>query len=390
MKIHEYQAKGVLAKYGVSVPEGRVAQTVDEAVAAAEELGSKVCVVKAQIHAGGRGKGGGVKVCKSVDEVRAAAEAILGMNLVTHQTGPEGQKVRTLWIEKGSDIEREIYLGIVIDRQRELPVMMASAEGGMDIEEIAENRPEMIHYEPIDPVGGLHGFQGRRLAARLGIPNENIGAFAKVAVNLARMFLGEDCSMAEINPLVRTEQGEIMALDGKIDFDDNAMFRHKDNLELRDEHEEDPMEHRAANAQLSYISMDGNIGCMVNGAGLAMATMDIIKLQGGEPANFLDVGGGATAERVSEAFRIILSDDKVAAILVNIFGGIVRCDLIAEGVIAAAKDVDLPVPVVVRLEGNRVDEGKKLLAESGLNLISADDLADAAEKAVVAAKEGVQ
>ncbi len=390
MKIHEYQAKGVLARYGVSVPEGRVAETVEEAVTHAEALGGDVSVVKAQIHAGGRGKGGGVKVCKSIDEVRDAAKAIIGMNLVTHQTGPAGQKVRTIYVEKGSDIEREIYLGIVIDRQSERPVMMASAEGGMDIEEIAENRPEAIHTETLDPVAGLAPFQGRRLATRIGLPNENIAAFAKMASSVARMFLDEDCSMAEINPLVRTKQGDLLALDAKIEFDDNAMFRHANNLELRDEHEEDAMELRASKAELSYISMDGNIGCMVNGAGLAMATMDIIKLQGGEPANFLDVGGGATKERVSEAFRIILSDDKVAAILVNIFGGIVRCDLIAEGVIAAAQDVAIPVPVVVRLEGNRVAEGKKLLKESGLNLISADDLRDAAEKVVVAAKEGVR
>lgn len=387
MKVHEYQAKAILKRYGVAVPESRVAQTVDEAVSHARSFGEGVVVVKAQIHAGGRGKGGGVKVCKSFDEAKAAAEAILGMQLVTHQTGPDGQKVRTILVERGSDIEREIYLGVVVDRKREKPVMMASAEGGMDIEEIAATRPEAILIEEIDPEAGLHPFQGRRLAARLGLPNENIGAFAKLAVQLARCFLEEDCSLAEINPLVRTAGGDILALDAKITFDDNALYRH-DHLELRDVHEEDEMELRASEASLSYISMDGDIGCMVNGAGLAMATMDIIKLEGGEPANFLDVGGGATKERVSEALRIILSDPKIKAILVNIFGGIVRCDLIAEGVIAAAKEVDLKVPLVVRLEGNKVQEGKDLLAKSGLNLISADDLEDAAQKAVRAAREG--
>ncbi|MFN0059727.1 MAG: ADP-forming succinate--CoA ligase subunit beta [Planctomycetota bacterium] len=386
MKIHEYQAKAVLSRHGIEVPEGRVATEVVEAVEIARSFGSGVVVVKAQIHAGGRGKGGGVKVLKSVADVEAAARAIVGMQLVTHQTGPKGQRVRRVLIEKGCDIAREIYLGVVIDRRRETPVMMASAEGGMDIEEIARSRPQAILYETIDPVAGLHPFQGRRLAARLGLANRQINEFATIATRLATAYLAEDCSIAEINPLVETRDGKLRALDAKIVFDDNALFRHPENKALHDPDEEDPQELRAARSDLSYISMDGDIGCMVNGAGLAMATMDIIQHEGGLPANFLDVGGGATAERVGEAFRIILADPKVRSVLVNIFGGIVRCDLIASGIIEAAKTLTLKVPLVVRLAGNKVEEGKKLLESAGLDITPAVDLSDAARKAVAAAR----
>ncbi|MEM7165971.1 MAG: ADP-forming succinate--CoA ligase subunit beta [Planctomycetota bacterium] len=387
MKIHEYQAKGILARYGVPVPQGRVAVTVPEALAATKELGDAPWVVKAQIHAGGRGKGGGVKVCKTIEEVEAAATAILGMQLVTHQTGPAGQEVKTLFIEEGCQIERELYLGMVIDRATEAPMMMASARGGMDIEEVAAEDPDAILFVEVDVASGLEPHQARLLGERLGLPNKSIGSFAKLACGVAKVFLGEDCAMAEINPLILTTEGKAMALDAKITFDDNALYRHPATIELRDLAEEDPAEVRASEFDLSYINMDGNIGCMVNGAGLAMATMDIIKLQGGEPANFLDVGGGATKERVAEAFRIILGDDKVQSVLVNIFGGIVRCDMIATGVIEAAKEIGVSVPLVVRLEGNKVAEGKKLLAESGLNIITADNLEDAAQKAVEAAGE---
>ncbi|MGE3163465.1 MAG: ADP-forming succinate--CoA ligase subunit beta [Planctomycetota bacterium] len=382
MKIHEYQAKGLLARYGVPVPHGHVADSVSQARSHAEALGGEVWVVKAQIHAGGRGKGGGVKVCRSLAEVEQAAKAILGMQLITHQTGPAGQQVRKVLIEEGCKIDRELYLGLVIDRHREAPVLMASARGGMDIEEVARDEPGAILFETVAPEAGLAEFQGRRLAERLGLPNASVTEFATLAVAFARAFVQEDCSLAEINPLILTGDGKLLALDAKVTFDDNAQFRHSAHAELRDLDEEDPMEIRASKHDLSYVNMDGNIGCMVNGAGLAMATMDIIKLHGGEPANFLDVGGSATRERVTEAFRIILSDPKVKSILVNIFGGIVRCDMIAEGVIEAVRDAGIEVPLVVRLEGNRVAEGKKLLSESGLNIVAADDLEDAAKKAV--------
>jgi len=386
MKIHEYQAKTLLARHGVPVPRFGLALTVDEAVSRATELGSGPWVVKAQIHAGGRGKGGGVKVVDSLEAVRAAADSILGMQLVTHQTGPDGQKVRKIIVEEGCDIASELYLGLVIDRAKECPVIMVSAEGGMDIEEVAAKTPEKIHFLPFDPDQGVTLNEAVALAGRVGLSGSTADEFGVLAVALAKAFVAEDCSLAEVNPLVVTGSGSVIALDAKINFDDNALFRHQANVELRDVDEEDPRELRASEWDLSYISMDGDIGCMVNGAGLAMATMDIIKLHGGEPANFLDVGGDATAERVSEAFKIILDDPEVKAILVNIFGGIVRCDLIAEGIIEAAKSTKLGVPLVVRLEGNRVEEGKQLLAGSGLDITSADDLADAAQKAVAAAK----
>ena len=387
MKIHEFQAKSLLAKFGVAVPKGFECTTADEAAEAHTKLGTPVTVVKAQIHAGGRGKGGGVKVVKSADDARAAAEAMLGMQLVTHQTGPEGQKVRKLIIEEGCDIANELYLGLVIDRAQECPVIMASAEGGMDIEEVAAKTPEKIHFLAFDPAVGADVAAAVDLGTKIGLTGKTADEFGNLAVALAKAFVEEDFALAEINPLVVTGAGNVIALDAKINFDDNALYRHPETVKLRDTDEEDARELRASEWDLSYISMDGNIGCMVNGAGLAMATMDIIKLHGGEPANFLDVGGGATAERVTEAFKIILDDPEVKAILVNIFGGIVRCDLIAEGVIEAAKTTDLGVPLVVRLAGNRVEEGKKLLAESGLDITPADDLADAAQKAVAAAKE---
>ena len=387
MKIHEYQAKAVLARHGVPVPRFGLATSVDEARSRAAELGDGPWVVKAQIHAGGRGKGGGVKVVKTTDELVNAAESILGMQLVTHQTGPEGQKVRKLIIEEGCDIANELYLGLVIDRAQECPVIMASAEGGMDIEEVAAKTPEKIHFLAFDPAVGADVAAAVDLGTKIGLTGKTADEFGNLAVALAKAFVEEDFALAEINPLVVTGASNVIALDAKINFDDNALYRHPETVKLRDTDEEDARELRASEWDLSYISMDGNIGCMVNGAGLAMATMDIIKLHGGEPANFLDVGGGATAERVTEAFKIILDDPEVKAILVNIFGGIVRCDLIAEGVIEAAKTTDLGVPLVVRLAGNRVEEGKKLLAESGLDITPADDLADAAQKAVAAAKE---
>ncbi|MEE8142660.1 MAG: ADP-forming succinate--CoA ligase subunit beta [Planctomycetota bacterium] len=388
MKIHEYQAKGILARYGVPVPEGRVAHAAPEAMDIAKELGGEVWVVKAQIHAGGRGKGGGVELCRSLIAVQKAAQKILGMRLVTHQTGPKGQVVEKVLIEKGCPIDRELYLGLVLDRQKEIPVLMGSARGGMDIETVAAQEPEALFFEEVDPTLGLQPFQGRRMAARLELPNANIQEFSRLAVRLVKAYLQEDCSLAEINPLVLTKEGQLTALDAKLNFDDNALYRHEEHAELRDFAEEDPLEVRASQYDLSYINMDGTIGCMVNGAGLAMATMDIIKIHGGEPANFLDVGGSATADRVSEAFRIILSDDNVRSILVNIFGGIVRCDLIASGVVQAAREIESEVPLVVRLEGNMVAEGKAILAQSGLNIIPANDLEDAAKKAVAAAGEG--
>ncbi len=384
MNIHEYQGKELLRKFGVPVPRGAVAYTADEAVKAAEELGGPVWVVKAQIHAGGRGKGGGVKVVKSLAEVREAAGNLIGMNLVTHQTGPKGKEVKRVYVEDGCDIARELYLGMLVDRATSRITVMASTEGGMEIEEVAAKTPEKILMVAIDPVTGLMPYHGRKIAFGLGLEGGQVKSAVKFLRAMYDAFTGLDASMIEINPLVVTGDGEVMALDAKVNFDDNALFRHKDVEELRDEDEEDPAELAAAKHDLNYIKLDGSIGCMVNGAGLAMATMDIIKLYGGDPANFLDVGGGATKERVTEAFKIILSDPNVEGILVNIFGGIMRCDVIAEGVVAAAREVSLDVPLVVRLEGTNVDLGKKILAESGLAIVSAENLADAAEKVVKA------
>jgi succinyl-CoA synthetase beta subunit len=386
MNIHEYQGKAVLKQYGVSVPEGRVAFSVDEAVEAAQALGTPVVVVKAQIHAGGRGKAGGVKVAKSLDEVRTYAEQILGKVLVTHQTGPEGKEVKRLLIEQGCDIKKEYYIGVVVDRATGRVVMMASEEGGTEIEEVAAHTPEKIFKEVIDPAVGLQGFQARKLAYAINIPTELVPKAVQFMTALYNAFVDKDCSIAEINPLVVTGGGDVMALDAKLNFDSNALFRHKDILELRDLDEEDEKEIQASKFDLSYIALDGNIGCMVNGAGLAMATMDIIKYYGGEPANFLDVGGGATTEKVTEAFKIILSDDKVKGIFVNIFGGIMRCDVIANGVVEAAKQIGLDRPLVVRLEGTNVELGKKILNESGLNIIAADSMADGAQKIVAQVK----
>lgn len=382
MNIHEYQGKAVLRSYGVSVPNGKVAFTVEEAVEAAKELGTDVCVVKAQIHAGGRGKAGGVKVAKNLDEVRTYAESILGTTLVTHQTGPEGKEVKRLLIEEGCDIKKEYYVGLVLDRATSQVVLMASEEGGTEIEEVAEKTPEKIFKEYIDPAVGLQGFQARRIAFNINIPKELVGQAVKFMMGLYRAFIGKDCSIAEINPLVTTGDGKVMALDAKLNFDSNALYRHKDILELRDLDEEDAKEIEASKYDLNYIPLDGNIGCMVNGAGLAMATMDIIKHYHGDPANFLDVGGGATAEKVTEAFKIILSDKNVKGIFVNIFGGIMKCDVIAEGVIEATKQVGLELPLVVRLEGTNVELGKKILNESGLNIVAAESMADGAQKIV--------
>jgi len=382
MNIHEYQAKGLLAKYGVAVPRGGVAFTPDEAMNVARDLGGPVWVVKAQIHAGGRGKGGGVKVAKSLDEVDASSRAILGMNLVTHQTGPGGKQVKRIYIEDGCDIARELYLGAVVDRSSQTVTLMASTEGGMEIEEVAAKTPEKILMVSVDPAIGIMPYMARRLAFGLGLEGKQVSSAVKFITAVYKAFVDLDASLLEINPLVVTGAGEVLALDAKMNFDDNALFRHKDVEDLRDPDEEDAAELEAARHDLNYIKLDGSIGCMVNGAGLAMATMDIIKLYGGEPANFLDVGGGATKERVTTAFKIILSDSNVQGILVNIFGGIMRCDVIAEGVVAAAKEVELNVPLVVRLEGTNVDLGKQILADSGLPIVSADDLADAAEKVV--------
>jgi len=381
MKIHEYQGKEILRKYDVPVPAGKVATTVDQAVAIADELGYPV-VVKAQIHAGGRGKGGGVKLAKDQAETRQHAQAILGMNLVTHQTGPEGQLVKTLLIEKGCDIQRELYLGATLDRESSQVTVMASSEGGTEIEEVAAKHPEKILKMAISPSAGVQEGEARDIAARLGLEGELTQEFATFVSRLYQAYVESDCSLAEINPLIVTGDNKLLALDAKINFDDNALFRHPDYEALRDLSEEDPAETEAKEYDLAYIKLDGDIGCMVNGAGLAMATMDIIKHYGGEPANFLDVGGGATTEKVTEAFKIILGDSNVKAILVNIFGGIMRCDVIAEGVVAAAKQIDIQVPVVVRLQGTNVELGKKILAESGLALVSEDDLAKAAQKVV--------
>lgn len=382
MNIHEYQGKELLSAFGVKVPKGFVAYTVDEAVEAAEKLGTDITVVKAQIHAGGRGKAGGVKVAKSIDEVRTYAEEILGKVLVTHQTGPEGKEVKRLLIEEGCDIKKEYYVGVVLDRDTSRVVMMGSEEGGTEIEEVAEATPEKIFYEVIDPLVGLAPFQARRMAFNMNIPSELINKTVGFMTGLYEAFVAKDCSIAEINPLVTTGDGEVLALDAKLNFDDNAIYRQKDIQEYRDLDEEDEKEIEASKYDLSYVSLDGNIGCMVNGAGLAMSTMDIIKHYGGDPANFLDVGGGATAEKVTEAFKIILSDSNVKGIFVNIFGGIMKCDIIAEGVVAATKEVGLEIPLVVRLEGTNVELGKKILNESGLNIIPANSMAEGAEQIV--------
>ncbi len=387
MNIHEYQAKSVLREFGIPVPKGIAVFSVDEAVKAAEELGGPVWVVKAQIHAGGRGKGGGVKVVRSLDEVQEAAKKMIGMTLVTHQTGPAGRLVKRIYVEEGRDIARELYLGAVIDRATRRITLMASTEGGMEIEEVAAKSPEKILMVGIDPASGIQPFHARKLAFGLGLEGKQVGSAVKFILGLYRAFVESDASLVEINPLVVTGGGDVLALDAKMNFDDNALYRHKEIEELRDPDEEDPAELEASRHDLNYIKLDGSIGCMVNGAGLAMATMDIIKLCGGAPANFLDVGGGATKERVTSAFKIILSDPNVEGILVNIFGGIMRCDVIADGVVAAAREVSLNVPLVVRLEGTNVDLGKKILAESGLPIVSGDDLADAAEKVVQAVKE---
>ncbi|MGB7181971.1 MAG: ADP-forming succinate--CoA ligase subunit beta [Burkholderiaceae bacterium] len=385
MKIHEYQGKEVLKKFGVPVPRGIPCFSVDEAVKAAESLGGKVWVVKAQIHAGGRGKGGGVKVAKSMDEVRQYATDILGMQLVTHQTGPEGQKVRRLLVEEGADIQTELYVGIVIDRESQLVTVMASSEGGMDIEEVAEHTPEKIHKVGVSPTEGLTDAQAEGLATKIGIPAASLPQARQVLQGLAKAFTDTDASLAEINPLILTGDGKVIALDAKLNFDPNALFRHEDLVEMRDLDEEDPAEVEASKHDLAYIQLEGNIGCLVNGAGLAMATMDTIKLFGGEPANFLDVGGGATTEKVTEAFKIMLRNPNLKAILVNIFGGIMRCDVIAEGVIAASKAVGLKVPLVVRMKGTNEEIGRQLLADSGLPIISAETMGEAAKEVVAAA-----
>ena len=384
MNIHEYQGKSLLKKYGVNVPNGGVAFTPAEAVAVAKTLSTPVWVVKSQIHAGGRGKGGGVKVVKSIEAVEAEAKRMLGMQLVTHQTGPQGQKVGRVYVEEGCDIKRELYLGLLIDRSTSRVTVMASTEGGMEIEEVAAHTPEKIIKVSIDPVTGLQPYHARKIAFSLGLKDKQINKCVGFLQAMYAAFIDLDCAIVEINPLVVTGADDIIALDAKVSFDDNALYRHKDVEAMRDESEEDPAEIEAGKHSLNYVKLDGNIGCMVNGAGLAMATMDIVKLYGGEPANFLDVGGGATKERVTEAFKIILSDKNVQGIFVNIFGGIMRCDIIAEGVIAAAKEVKLHVPLVVRLEGTNVELGKKILAESGLPILSGDNLADGAEKIVKA------
>ena len=382
MNIHEYQGKEILRKYGVAVPNGSVAFSPEEAVKVAKELGANVTVVKAQIHAGGRGKAGGVKIAKNLDEVRSYAKELLGKILVTHQTGPDGKEVKRLYIEEGSDIKKEYYLSLVLDRATSRVVMMGSEEGGMDIEEVAESNPEKIFKEVIDPVTGLNAYQARRMAFNMNIPSKLVNKAVALMLGIYKAFIDKDASTVEINPLVVTGDDQVVALDAKFNFDSNALYRNKDIVELRDFDEEDPKEIEASKYDLSYISLDGNIGCMVNGAGLAMATMDTISYYGGSPANFLDVGGGATAEKVTEAFKIILSDKNVKGIFVNIFGGIMKCDIIAEGVITAAKEVGLAVPLVVRLEGTNVDLGKKLLNESGLNIVAADSMADGAQKIV--------
>ncbi len=385
MKIHEYQGKEILKKYGVTVPRGIPCMSVDDAIKAAETLGGPVWVVKAQIHAGGRGKGGGVKVAKSIDQVREYANQIMGMQLVTHQTGPEGQKVRRLLIEEGADIKKELYVSMVTDRISQRVVLMASSEGGMDIEEVAEKHPELIHKVEIDPATGLKDKEADDIAAKIGVPAASIPAARTLLQGLYQAYWDTDASLAEINPLILTGDGKVIALDAKFNFDSNALFRQPEIMAYRDLDEEDPAEVEASKFDLAYISLDGNIGCLVNGAGLAMATMDTIKLFDGEPANFLDVGGGATAEKVTEAFKIMLKNPHLKAILVNIFGGIMRCDVIAEGVITASRAVSLQVPLVVRMKGTNEDIGKKMLADSGLPIIAADTMEEAAQKVVAAA-----
>ncbi|MBI5919432.1 MAG: ADP-forming succinate--CoA ligase subunit beta [Nitrosomonadales bacterium] len=386
MKIHEYQAKEILRQYQVPTPRGVSCFSVEDAVAAAESLGGSVWVVKAQIHAGGRGKGGGVKVAKSLDEVRQYAQAILGMQLVTHQTGSQGQMVRRLLVEQGAAIAREFYLGMVVDRSRQRVALIASSEGGMEIEEVAAHSPDKIKTEWIDPVDGLTDAQADAVSRQIGLPEVALAEARSVLQGLYRAFVEKDAMLAEINPLILTADNRVVALDAKFNFDSNALYRHPEIVALRDLDEEDPAEIEASKFDLSYIQLDGDIGCLVNGAGLAMATMDIIKLYGGNPANFLDVGGGATTEKVTEAFKLMLKNPKLKAILVNIFGGIMKCDVIAQGVVAAAREVQLTVPLVVRLEGTNVDLGKRLLADSGLPIISANNMADAAEKVVAAAR----
>ena len=385
MKIHEYQGKELLKEFGVPVPRGIVARTPDEAYQAAKELACEPVVVKAQIHAGGRGKGGGVKLAKTAEEAREIARQMLGMKLVTHQTGPEGREVRVLLIEEGLPIDKEFYLGIVLDRASGRPVFMASAAGGMDIEEVAAETPEQIFKETVDPAVGFRPFQARKLAFALGLPGALISPAAKFMQSLYSAYEAMDASLLEINPFLLTKDNRLIALDAKVNFDDNALFRHPDFKDLRDLHEEEPLEIEASKFDLNYIKLDGNIACMVNGAGLAMATMDIIKLAGGEPANFLDVGGGASQERVEAAFQILLADENVRAVLINIFGGIVRCDMVARGVVGAAKNLGVKVPVVVRLEGTNVEEGQRVIRASGLNFTVAKGMKDAAEKVVALA-----
>jgi succinyl-CoA synthetase beta subunit len=385
VKIHEYQAKAVLARFGVPVPRGEVVFTAAEAADAAKRIGSPIAVVKAQIHAGGRGKGGGVKVAKSIADVEPLARQMIGMTLVTHQTGPEGKKVGRVLIEEGLDIDRELYLSILIDRATASPVLIASAAGGMDIEEVAAKQPEKILREHINPGTGIAPFQGRKLAFGMGLSGAAVNKLAKLLDAVYRAFVETDASMIEINPLILTKGGDLLALDAKVSFDDNALYRHPDLRELRDISEEDPLEVEASKFSLNYIRLDGNIGCMVNGAGLAMATMDIIKLAGGEPANFLDVGGGANAEQIKNAFRILMADKNVKAVLINIFGGILRCDVLAQGVIAAVTELGVRVPIVVRMEGTNVEEGKKMLQESGLSFTTADSMGEAADKVVALA-----
>ncbi len=382
MKIHEYQAKQILREFNVPVPEGYVAFTPEEAVEAAKKLPTEIAVVKAQIHAGGRGKGGGVKIAKSLDEVRELAEKMIGMTLVTHQTGPEGKVVKKVLVEQGVDIDRELYLGVVLDRAKSRLVMMASTEGGVEIEKVAAEHPEKILKEWIDPALGLQAFQARKLAFGLGLNGKQVSNAVKFMMALYKAFIAKDASLAEINPLVVTKQGDVLALDAKINFDDSALYRHPELLELRDLDEEDPLEVEASKYNLNYIKLDGNVGCMVNGAGLAMATMDIIKLAGGEPANFLDVGGGANVETVRNGFKIILKDPNVKAILINIFGGIVRCDRVAQGVIEAVQSIDVNVPLVIRLAGTNAEEAAEMLEKSDLKFTVATSLADAAQKAV--------
>jgi succinyl-CoA synthetase beta subunit len=386
MKIHEYQAKAILARHGVPVPRGEVATTADKAAEIARQLGGGIVVVKAQIHAGGRGKGGGVRLAKTAQQAEALARDIIGMTLVTHQTGPEGRVVSRVLVEEGLQMTRELYLSLVLDRTAGKPIMMASAAGGMDIEEVAASTPEKVVKVYVEPGVGLVPFEARQLGFAIGLDGAQVNKFVKLAAGLYEAFMATDASLVEINPLVVTAAGDLLALDAKMNFDDNALYRHPDIRELRDPTEEDPLEIEASKYSLNYIHLEGNIGCMVNGAGLAMATMDIIKLAGGEPANFLDVGGGANAEQIRNAFKILMSDENVKAVLINIFGGILRCDVLAQGVIAAVKELGVPVPIVIRMEGTNVDEGKRLLRESGMNFTTADSMDEAAKKVVQLAK----